>query len=101
MSQPEEIPAKPPGESKPKTPDLFTEALNSGKAIEGLFEMKRREEMQANGGRRNSKRRESNGLKDPLCLLKERIAIYNKKMDEEFQLVVDDEVSRLASLLFS
>ncbi len=97
MSQPEEIPAKPPGEGKPKTPDLFTESLNSGRAIEGLFEMKRREEMQANGGRRQSKKREANGLKDPLRLLKERIAIYNKKMDEEFQLLVDDEVSHLVS----
>ena len=89
MSQPEYQ-----GNQKKQTDSsgLFSEVLYSGREIEGLFEMKRREEMQANGAKRSSsKKKGKNGLKDPLGILKERVEIYNKKKEDEFHLSIEEE----------
>lgn len=95
MSQPD-TQDKPPGETERKEPaDILSEALFSGEEIEGLIEKKRREEMQANGGRKSGRKRGKNGVKDPLSILKERVAIYNKKKDSELGIAVEDEVSRI------
>ena len=74
--------------------DLFSEVLFSGKEIEGLFEKKRREEMLSNSGKKSGKKRGANGVKDPLTILKERVAIYNRKLEDEFHLVLVEEVSQ-------
>ena len=70
---------------------LFSELLESGEEIEGLFQQRRRTEMQ--GHKRPSRKISSSSSKNPASLLRERISIYNKKKDHEFHLQVLDEVS--------
>lgn len=69
--------------------DLFSEVLHSGKELEGLFGKQKREDMH---GKKSSKKKGANGLKDPLSLMKERVEIYNKKMESEYQFTVNEEV---------
>lgn len=74
--------------------DLFSEALYSGKELEGLFGSKlKREDM--HGKKSTKKKAGANGLlkTDPLTLMKERVGIYNKKNDSEYQLTVNEEVN--------
>ena len=101
MSQENETTSKLSRVEDTKVSDLFSEVLQSGGQIEGLFEKKRREEMQANGGKKSNKKRGPNGLRDPAGVLKERLAIYNKKNDVEFHLHLANEVSLMPGVLIS
>lgn len=101
MSQENETTSKLSRVEDTKVSDLFSEVLQSGGQIEGLFEKKRREEMQANAGKKSNKKRGTNGLKDPASVLKERLAIYNKKNDEEFHLhLANEDLSYSGLLIF-
>lgn len=70
---------------------LFSELLESGEEIEGLFQQRRRTEMQTQ--KRSSRKISSTSSRNPASLLREQISIYNKKKDQEFHLQLLDEVS--------
>ena len=67
---------------------VFSELLESGEEIEGMFQ-RRKQEQEKKGHRKSL----SNGLKDPVSILKERIAIYNKKTEDIYNLSLNQEVS--------
>lgn len=66
---------------------LFSEILESGGEIEGMFQRRKQEQE-----KKSSKKSLSNGLKDPVVVLRERIAIYNKKKENLYHLSLNEEV---------
>lgn len=69
----------------------FSELLESGKEIEGLFTKKK--DMSSANGRKPARRGKSSTYKEPLVLLKENVTIYNKKHDSDFHLKITEQVS--------
>ena len=67
---------------------FFDELLESGGEIEGLFQQKSKTDMQ--GLRKVGKKQSL--ASDPLNILREQVALYNKKSGEEFKLRIIDEV---------
>ena len=74
---------------------FFDELLESGGEIEGLFQKKSKTEMQ--GLRKIEKKPSLSG--DPVNLLREQVALYNKKSDEELKLRIVDEVGAKESTI--
>lgn len=68
---------------------IFDELLESGGEIGGLFQQKNKSDMQALRKIGNN----TSPSSDPVCLLKEQVALYNKKSEQEFKLRISDEVS--------
>ena len=64
---------------------LFSEILESGEEIEGLFQQ-RRNTTEMLTGKRPSRRISYSSSRNPVALLREQIAIYNKKKDPELHL---------------
>ena len=63
---------------------LFSEVLESGEEIEGLFQQRRHTTDMI--GKRPSRRISYSSSRNPVALLREQIAIYNKKKDPEVHL---------------
>lgn len=66
----------------------LSDLLLSGGEIEGMFQQKRKQEKD----KKASKKSGSNGLKDPVTVLKERLSIYNEKRDKKYWLSLNEEV---------
>lgn len=63
---------------------LFSELLESGEEIEGLFQQRRRTAEITT--KRPSRRISYSSSRNPVSLLREQIATFNKKKDPEFHL---------------
>lgn len=72
----------------------FTDLLVSGGEIEGMFQHRRKQEKD----RKTSKKSITNGLKDPVTLLKERLSIYNNKREEKYHLTLNEEVHTIEAI---
>ena len=85
-------PHKTTEEVNKQSSSLFSELLESGEEIEGMFQQRRKQEMLQAQNKKINKKSGPNGIKDPTQVLKERVAIYNKKRDEAYHLHANEEV---------
>lgn len=67
---------------------LLSDLLVSGGEIEGMFQQKRKQEKDKKANKKSG----SNGLKDPVIVLKDRLSIYNDKKDKKYWLTLNEEV---------